>query len=280
VSPPEEPRGLERPREYFRRALARRRLSHAYLFLGPEGSGKRRFALELASTLYCSRGEACGQCSSCLAIVHCNHAAVTVYGPEAGKSLIDIDTVRSLCERSHYARSGAFVAILEGAEALTGPAANALLKTLEEPPGNFIVILTAASSGALLPTLVSRCHRIYFSGPPCDDPAAILPEDVLAELARPEFFARYEPRQWLSRAAPDAALPEGRHSSRERVRYLLRGLLAAARRKLTSSSGADLDPNLDLLDRLLELRSSLDANVSPDLVFERCLAIFGAAKYP
>lgn len=257
--------------------MANGRLSHAYLLLGPEGAGKRRLAFEVAGTLFCPEWTAkegslpCGHCAACLSIEHGNHPGVSSFAPQTGKAVIDIDTVRSLGERSHYARHHAFVAILERADTLTLPAANALLKTLEEPPGEFIVFLTAQSSGALLPTIVSRCHRLYL--PASDEVApSNVTLDALAAIEQPEFFSLHEPRQWLSRAVPEVGQP------RERVRQLLNACVASCRNALASSPEAHLDAVLDRLEALLELRSSLDGNVSPELVLEKLLECLGAGR--
>jgi hypothetical protein len=258
-------------RDYFVRALVKGRLSHAYLLLGPEGAGKRELALEVARMLFCDRcaGQGqerspCGACPKCRSIEHGNHPGVSLHGPSPGKSVIDIDTVRRLCERSHYAREHAFVAILEGAGALTVPAANALLKTLEEPPGEFVLILTAPSCGVLVPTIVSRCHRLYLPAGARRFPAEVVPE-VLAEVGQPGFFSRNDPRQWLARAVPGVSQP------RDRVRRLLEACVATCHQELAAGQSGGLDALLEELEVLLGLRSSLDGNASPDLVLEKLL---------
>jgi hypothetical protein len=285
--------GQELAKEYFLRALRKNLLSHAYLFLGPEGAGKRLFAREFSKAFFCATGMACGECAACRSIEHCNHPAVDFFGPPPGKSIVDIDTVRSLCERTHYKTGSIQIAVLERADLLNEPAANALLKTLEEPPGSSLVILTAQSSGSLLPTIVSRCHRLLFTGPrgaPSSLSAEM--EDALGKAAGPQFFAEYEPRQWLTLAVPDS--DEG---IRGQVRALLDALITFFREKLRAISpvlradacsqpsvhspqlagnsrmeNPDLDRRLELLESLLELREDLDRNVNADLILERILA--------
>jgi DNA polymerase-3 subunit delta' len=260
--------GQELAKEYFLRALRKNLLSHAYLFLGPEGAGKRLFARELSKAFFCASGTACGECSACRSIEHCNHPAVDFFGPAPGKSVVDIDTVRSLCERTHYKTGSIQIAVLERADLLNEPAANALLKTLEEPPGSSLVILTAQSSGSLLPTIVSRCHRLLFTGP--KDTHFVFSaemEEALGKAAAPQFFAEYEPRQWLTLAVP--ASDEG---VRGQVRTLLDALLAHFRERLRSSASPDLDCRVQSLERLLELREDIDRNVNADLILERILA--------
>ncbi len=286
--------GQELAKEYFLRVLRKNLLSHAYLFLGPEGAGKRLFARELSKVFFCATGMACGECAACRSIEHSNHPAVDFFGPLPGKSIVDIDTVRALCERTHYKTGTIQIAVLERADLLNEPAANALLKTLEEPPGDSMVILTAQSSGSLLPTIVSRCHRLLFTGPrgaPFSLSAEM--EQALGKAASPQFFAEYEPRQWLTLAVPDSE--EG---VRGQVRALLDALIAFSRESLRTvylaprSAPATLqpsgpspqpeetsrqeDPELDRrlgsLESFLELREDLDRNVNADLILERILA--------
>jgi DNA polymerase III delta' subunit len=258
--------GQELAKQYFRRAIDLGRLSHAYLFLGPEGTGKKLFARELAKALLCASGTPCGACPSCLQIDHGNHPSVNFYGPADGKSLIDIDTARAFCERTHYRSSQLQVDVIEEAHCLNEPAANALLKTLEEPPEKVILILTAQSSGSLLPTIVSRCHRIPFVRP--KSPSLLLsPEQraLLSEVTLPGFFARGEPREWLERISPD---PGGVRGS---LRRLLDSLVEEWRGRFSSSSLSELDSLLLATEAFLELRQDLDHNVHPDLVLERLL---------
>lgn len=265
--------GQDLARRYFRRALETGRLSHAYLFLGPEGAGKRHFARELAKALFCERGVACGDCLGCRKVDHGNQPAVSIQGPAEGKSVIDIDTVRALSTRSHFKADHIQISVLERAELLSEPAANALLKTLEEPPGRVLLILTAQASGTLLPTIVSRCHRIFFTGSHLDsavkDPEI---EEWLREARGPEFFSRYDLRPWLSRMAPEDA-----GGVRPQVRYFLDLLIGLGRARLVPEAESSMDRTLRYLDRLLDLRHDLDRNVHPELILERTLAAYRSA---
>jgi len=257
--------GQEMAKQYFQRAMSCGRLSHAYLFLGPEGAGKRLFARELAKAFFCESGNACGECTPCRSIAHGNHPSVELYEPVEGKTAIDIDTIRELCTRVQYKTNRVHIAVLEQAELLTEPAANALLKTLEEPPGDAIFILTSQSAGTLLPTIVSRCHRILFTGPRVD--TAPLPEETrawLEEVTLPGFFARWDVKDWLAaREIKDSG------TVRQQVRQLLDGLIEAKRSRISFASDADLDGVLRRMETLLDLRQDVDRNVNPDLVLER-----------
>lgn len=169
--------GHARPLETLKWSLEKDRLHHAYLFLGPEGVGKRTTALSLAMALHCREKsfDFCGSCDDCVRIRKGNHPDVRLVEPLAGKKEITIQQVREL-ERGLNFRSfsgGKRVAILDPATLLNLSAQNALLKTLEEPPSNSLIILIATSAGGLLPTLLSRCLRLSF---------APLPRQALAEF--------------------------------------------------------------------------------------------------
>ena len=255
-------------KEYFERALRRGQLAHAYLFVGPEGAGKRLFAHELAKVLFCASGNACGECTACRSVEHGNHPSVEFYGPAEGRAIIDVDTIRSLCERLFFKAYGAHIAVLEQAELLNEPAANALLKTLEEPPGSALIILTAQSAGSLAPTIVSRCHRIFFTGSRAG--AATLPpafQENIEDVSLPGFFARQDPSRWLAQAAP-----EGEGGARNQLRRLLGVLAEEWRGKLPGLEAGPLDDALRRIALFLELRQDVDRNIHPELVLEKLIA--------
>jgi DNA polymerase-3 subunit delta' len=129
-------RGQESAVTLLRNALRNGRLAHAYIFLGPEGVGKRLTALTLAKALNCqsppTEAECCEKCSSCLKVNSSNHADVIVVEP-AGE-VMKIDQVRDLQRRLRYRpmEGGKRACILDSADSLNEAASNALLKTLEE----------------------------------------------------------------------------------------------------------------------------------------------------
>ncbi|MEM7233152.1 MAG: hypothetical protein AAF517_13330 [Planctomycetota bacterium] len=262
------------PDLYFDRALESGRLAHAYLLVGPDSEELTNFALRVAKRFFCKQPSAgrreCGECPSCLSIEHENHAGVTVFGPPEGKNAVDIETVRFLCDRSHYTRDHAFLAVLEKADTMNPAAANALLKTLEEPPGEFVLVLTASSTGSLLPTLVSRCHRIPFPVRPDRQSASSLDEDLLAEVREADFHARYDVKDWLEKVCGDE------ETIKARAGGLVDGLIAIERRALDARSEAGsthlMGRSTSRLEFLLELRESLDSGFNPDLVVEQVLA--------
>ena len=171
-------------------------MPHAYLFRGPDGVGKKLAALLTAARINCTAPDGhsgCGTCSSCRRLRSGNHPDVVVVSPEKGS--IKIDRVRELCRSLSYPpyESRMRVVVIEDVHTMTTEAANSLLKTLEEPPENNLLILTAESSRELLSTIVSRCQTLTFYGLPVDECARVigrkLPEigldeaRLLAELA-------------------------------------------------------------------------------------------------
>lgn len=158
--------GQQRPIEALRRALATDRLPHALLFSGPRGVGKVTTARALALRLNCSAPhelDACGACSACRKVIGGHHPDVITVAPDG--AFIKVDQVRQLQEQLGYApHEGQWrVVIVDGAELLHASAANALLKSVEEPrPRNVFVLVTAAAH-RVASTLVSRCQRLRFT---------------------------------------------------------------------------------------------------------------------
>jgi DNA polymerase-3 subunit delta' len=159
--------GHQKQLETLRLALAHGRLHHAYLFAGPEGVGKKTIALGFAKTMHCSTTAAdfCNRCADCQRIQDGNHPDVRIIEPLAGKKEISIQQIREL-ERELNFRSFSGkkkIVIVDPAILMNLSAQNALLKTLEEPPRDSLLILIAANVGGLLPTLRSRCLRVSFA---------------------------------------------------------------------------------------------------------------------
>jgi DNA polymerase III subunit delta' len=152
--------------ETLRLALAHGRLHHAYLFVGATGVGKKTIGLSLAKAIHCSvaTGDFCGECVDCARIQDGNHPDVRFIEPLAGKKEISIQQIREL-EKELNLRSfsgNKKIVILDPATLMNLPAQNALLKTLEEPPKDSLLVLIAPNLGGLLPTVRSRCLRVSF----------------------------------------------------------------------------------------------------------------------
>lgn len=149
--------------------LAEARLPHALLFAGPAGVGKRHLADILAMALLCEQRSAeavpCGRCHACRLFASGNHPDYLHLRPEEEKRTIGVDQIRDLAAfialKSHYGTHK--VVVVEPADVMTIAAANALLKTLEEPtPGSFL-ILCSDQPASLLPTIRSRCQKQLFT---------------------------------------------------------------------------------------------------------------------
>lgn len=151
-----------RVREYLLRAVETQRTSHAYLFLGAPGSGKLDAAWALAQALICENG-GCGACEACVRVPRRTHPDVRCLVPESATGYL-IAQVRDLLEEVPLApvRAARKVYTIDRADQLRASSANALLKTLEEPPANVTFILLGTSADTILPTIVSRCQCVPF----------------------------------------------------------------------------------------------------------------------
>jgi DNA polymerase-3 subunit delta' len=180
-------RGHDALAQAFDRAWQRGRLAHAYFFTGPPGVGKHLFAVELAKALLCetkpkTKLDACDTCPACRQVEAGTHPDFFAASRPADSPNIPIEVVRELCHNLALkpARGRDKVAILDDADDLHDPitlhaAANAFLKTLEEPPPGSVLILVGTSTDQQLPTILSRCQIVRF---------APLPPALVAKLLR------------------------------------------------------------------------------------------------
>ena len=215
----------------------RERWPHAWLIEGPRGVGKRALALEFARALLCEAPRAgfrpCGACPGCTWVATDSHPDLRLIEPvevdeEGNATLTDvirIDAIRSLSEWAQITshRRGAKVAVIVPAERMNGAAANALLKTLEEPPPGTFLLLAAHLSGRLPATVASRCRRLAVPRPPREvalrwlaGQGVAAPETLLAQsggaplaaLALADPALQAERAAWLGALArPEALAP-------------------------------------------------------------------------
>jgi DNA polymerase-3 subunit delta' len=151
--------------DLLRSHLNNQRARHAYLITGPQGVGRRTLAIRLAQALNCTQPIApatpCGECRACRLIGKAQHPDFSITQGEGGRALL-VDQIRELQRTLSLAPYEAAykIALLLRFEEANPNAANALLKTLEEPPPQVIMLLTASDAEALLPTITSRCEVI------------------------------------------------------------------------------------------------------------------------
>ena len=187
----DQPRAVE----LLRRALAGGRLAHAYVFVGPSGSGRMTTARAFAQALLCETGQACGTCRGCDLVARGLHPDLHVVAPTPpesnpkGARTIRIGAVREL-ERQASLRpvlSGRRVFVLDEADRMTDDAPQAFLKFLEEPPPDTVVILVLSGVRALPATVISRCQIVRFGAGDTDQAGAAVGEALaLLEAARTE----------------------------------------------------------------------------------------------
>ena len=176
----------------------RARWPQALLIAGGRGLGKRALALHLARALLCETpqadGEPCGICPACVYVAAGAHPDLRLIEPvlvddEGNVTIVDVisvDRVRELTEFTQLSthRHRAKIAVIAPAEAMNPPAANALLKTLEEPPDNTYLMLVSHQPGRLAPTIVSRCRRLPVAAPDASVAAAWLAAHGVADADR------------------------------------------------------------------------------------------------
>jgi DNA polymerase-3 subunit delta' len=155
--------------EHLRTALAKGRLGQAFLFVGPDGIGKRRLARHLAQSLLCETRppvdlDHCGQCPSCMMVRAGTHPDLLQVQKPDDKTELPIALIQELTSQLSLkpARGTRKIAIVNDADSLNEESANGFLKTLEEPPVGSVLILVAHSQESQLPTIQSRCQMARF----------------------------------------------------------------------------------------------------------------------
>ena len=158
--------GHERQIAILQKTIAQKRVGHAYLFSGINATGKKTLAGEFAKALNCEQADnhhdACGKCSSCQKAQHLSH--VDMIFIEADGQFIRINAIREIQERMKFKPlEGRWrTVIIDDADKMNDHAANALLKTLEEPPPHAKFILATTEKHKIIPTILSRCQVFDF----------------------------------------------------------------------------------------------------------------------
>ncbi|MGO8696629.1 MAG: ATP-binding protein [Limisphaerales bacterium] len=217
--------------QLLQRSLERHRLAHAYLFAGNDLTELEDMARTLAKTLNCLSPtrraadglplDCCDQCDSCHRIDQANHPDVLVLRPESKSRIIKIEQIRDLMHAINLKpSSGSYkVGVIVAAERLNVQAANAFLKTLEEPPPRSILILVTTEPQRILETILSRCLRLTFGG------------------ERVEFGATQ--MTWMQDFSSMAAAGTGGLLGRYRLLGLLLKRLTEQRAEIEEKLGAD-----------------------------------------
>ena len=158
-------KGQERVGNMLKRALEINRLAHSYLFVGPPGVGRKKIALTLAKAVNCLKykNDTCEECNACKRIDSFNHPDVRLIAPEG--NYLKIEQIRNLQREISFKlfEGRKKVYIITEVDKITPEAANCLLKVLEEPPGESLLILITANLTKLFPTIISRCQLVRFN---------------------------------------------------------------------------------------------------------------------
>jgi DNA polymerase-3 subunit delta' len=312
-------RGQEAAMRVLTGAMSRGRLASAYLFAGEQGIGKRLTAMNFAKALNCQGpasdgggfADSCDRCPSCRKIEAGAHPDVLVLAPEGGaseeggskggarekKHIIRVDEIRRLLEalslKPHEARTR--VAVVDDAETMNDEAANAFLKTLEEPSATDIIILVSSAPDLLPETVRSRCSRVNFRPLPTSACAELITEKAMGKRPAPEGGGA-EALALLSMGRPGLALEGGLLAERDRFLDAL-GRMLGIEDKPTWKNREEIERWLDMAMLFLrdaavmgitgdrgalingdrpEVAAKLSARRSPEVIidcYERLLAV-------
>ena len=210
--------------------LKSERLSHAYLFVGPSHVGKSTLALNLAQAVNCvsSSERPCGQCYQCRRVASGLHPDFQVINPlqaDGYRRGIIIDDIRAVGRRIHLTPyEGSYrVFIFDGAENMSKEVSNALLKTLEEPPPRSLLILLSTKDTDILPTIISRCHRISLHPLPQEHVLNYLSANHSEDETKLQLIARLSRGRlgWALLALRDPSILERRGIELDRIIRLI-----------------------------------------------------------
>ncbi len=314
--------GQEKAVNYLQKLVREDRVPGALLFCGPDGVGKKKTALEFAKALTCEdvfarqEGQACGVCASCQAVDKGTHPDVTLvdfayqarlemkevptedYEEEFEKTLdkqqhLKIDTIRTAAARSQQkaVQGGWKVLIVDQAQLMQGPAANALLKFIEEPPAKTVWILITSKRAAMLGTILSRCQLLPFAPlqtaqveqlvsvcePNVADPARAARYSggsVAGALKAAQALELLEAGGFGTPAGPGqvaGSLSRTAATARQEAQAVLDVLVSALHEQWTRCDEPQRGALQGLLSKFENYKSCIGRNVSPALVLETAL---------
>ena len=180
--------------DFLKSSIENDRVSHAYMFIGPSGIGKKLTAVNFAKALNClspKHSGPCDACAQCKKIDASNHPDFAVFSPAKEDSSLSIDKVRALTRdiglKPYEGRKKVY--IIDSANSMTQEAQNALLKTLEEPPSDSVLILIAENVNAIFSTIQSRVKRVRFFPLASDEVARILVDNYKLDAKRAQVLS-------------------------------------------------------------------------------------------
>lgn len=279
--------GQEPIKKALTNALETGRISHAYLFAGPRGTGKTSTARILAKALNCEKGPTahpCNQCTNCREITEGTSSDVVEIDAASNRG---IDEIRKLREQVYFApvSSRYKVYIIDEVHMITTDAFNALLKTLEEPPEHVVFILATTEPQKILNTILSRCQRFDFHRATVDEIAA-----HLAKVAKGSRIEATPEALRLMAIQADGGLRDALSLldqcsvmaspvTEETVRQVL-GLVGREklRQLITQIGHRDLSGALDSLNQLLEQGKEMEQILAELMEYFRALLLFQADR--
>lgn len=279
--------GQEPIKKALTNALETGRISHAYLFAGPRGTGKTSTARILAKALNCEKGPTahpCNQCTNCREITEGTSSDVVEIDAASNRG---IDEIRKLREQVYFApvSSRYKVYIIDEVHMITTDAFNALLKTLEEPPEHVVFILATTEPQKILNTILSRCQRFDFHRATVDEIAA-----HLAKVAKGSHIEATPEALRLMAIQADGGLRDAlslldqcsvmaRPVTEETVRQVL-GLVGREklRQLITQIGHRNLSGALDSLNQLLEQGKEMEQILAELMEYFRALLLFQADR--
>ncbi len=189
-------RGQGAARNTFAAAVARGRLAHSYLLVGPDGVGKRLFARELAKAFLCEKPpaklSACDHCPACAQVEAATHPDLLFLRTPEDKHELPVESMRDFCRDLSLRpiRGGRKIGIVEDADDFNAASANSFLKTLEEPPPGALLLLIGTSADRQLSTILSRCQVVRFAPLSPADLKAVLEAQGIDDAAKRDRLAR------------------------------------------------------------------------------------------